>query len=302
MKKKILSIIAIMIVSVSMVLAVQVDDKNKVLRTELSAEIEKNLTDSENGYQNLRIDETFDVEKVNFNGMHSVYKTIDTDESDFIFENRYVTAATYNNVEIADIYYTIRNDQVIDVKVVLDKSNEDKDVLLNEAIRQMPAIENKDEISLYTPNDKTAVAFTETTYKMFVVKDELNRYESYVVNEADGTKTIERNEFFRLHEDHKIKNNDNHEFVKNATILEIILILLLAILSILAFLSYITLNSDRINLNKQDKKVSKEEKKEVATKKAAPAKKAATTKKTTARKAPAKKATTAKKTTTKKTK
>lgn len=285
MKKKILSIIAIMIFSISIVLAVNVDDRNKVLRNELATKIENKLASESEDYQELRIDETFDINKVYFEGMHSVYTSMDNLEDDFVFENRFVTAAIYNNVEIADVYYTVRDNKIINVKVILDESNLDKDVLLKEAIRQMPAIENKDEISLYIPNEQTVVAFTENIYKMFVLKDEYNRYADYIIEELDGAKTIERTEFFNLHKENKIKNNK--EFVKSTTILEVILILLLAILSILAFLSYVLLNVDKINA---DKKVAKKApvKKEGTVKKVSSKKEgtvAKTKKKTTTKKA-----------------
>lgn len=293
MKNKILSIFVVMTLAISMVFATSTDKTvNKAnlivnstnesiensFREELSNEIQKNIASNALGYQELRVDETFDINKVYFDNMHTVYRSIDNLENDFIFENRYVTAAMYNKIEMADIYYTIKNNKVQNIKVVLDKSGEDRDVLINEAIKEMPAIENKEEISFYIPNDKTVVAFTENTYKMFVLKDELDRYENYVVNEADGSKTIDREDFFKLHKLNKIKNNN--EFVKNTLILEIILILLLAILAILAFLSYVVLNMDKINKKESNKKTTKK----------APVKKGETAKKTV------------KKTTTKKTK
>ncbi len=305
MKTKILSILAVMVLAVSMVFAVPVvndakplisenlTNKDQVLRKELSAEIEKEVTKN-GGYQNLTIDKTFNVDNVIFEGGHSVYTKIDKKEKDFVFENRYVTSALYNGDEIANIFYEIKDEKIQKIEVVLDKATEDKDVILNVAIKQMPSIENKNEISLYIPNDKTTIAFTENTYKMFVVEDQYGKYNNYVVEEADGVKTIDRNEFFQLYSDNKIKNNS--AFVENTVTLQVILILLFAILAILSFLSYILINKDKINNTTEEKKVAS---------KKAPVKNVATTKKTTAattaKKASAttkKAATTAKKTAT----
>lgn len=289
MKRKILSICAVMILAISMVFAVPLDNKNELLKKELSAEIEKEV--AKNGsYQNLTIDSTFNIENVSFEGEHTVYTTVDKNVKDFVFENKYVTSAKYNEDEIANIFYKIKNGQVQDVKVVLDKANEDKDVLLNIAIKQMPTIENKNEISLFVPNDRTAIAFTENTYKMFVVEDENGRYSDYVINEADGSVTIDRDEFFTLHQNNKIKNTGFS--VETAVTLQIILILLFAILAILAFLSYILINKDKINKSTKEKNV--EEK--TATKRKTQPKVSSTKTKTTTQ-TKAKKQTTAKKTT-----
>ena len=289
MKRKILSICAVMILAISMVFAVPLDNKNELLKKELSAEIEKEV--AKNGsYQNLTIDSTFNIENVSFEGEHTVYTTVDKNVKDFVFENRYVTSAKYNEDEIANIFYKIKNGQVQDVKVVLDKANEDKDVLLNIAIKQMPTIENKNEISLFVPNDRTAIAFTENTYKMFVVEDENGRYSDYVINEADGSVTIDRDEFFTLHQNNKIKNTGFS--VETTVTLQIILILLFAILAILAFLSYILINKDKINKSTKEKNV--EEK--TATKRKTQPKVSSTRTKTTTQ-TKAKKQTTAKKTT-----
>ena len=289
MKRKILSICAVMILAISMVFAVPLDNKNELLKKELSAEIEKEV--AKNGsYQNLTIDSTFNIENVSFEGEHTVYTTVDKNVKDFVFENKYVTSAKYNEDEIANIFYKIKNGQVQDVKVVLDKANEDKDVLLNIAIKQMPTIENKNEISLFVPNDRTAIAFTENTYKMFVVEDENDRYSDYVINEADGSVTIDRDEFFTLHQNNKIKNTGFS--VETAVTLQIILILLFAILAILAFLSYILINKDKINKSTKEKNV--EEK--TATKRKTQPKVSSTRTKTTTQ-TKAKKQTTAKKTT-----
>lgn len=289
MKRKILSICAVMILAISMVFAVPLDNKNELLKKELSAEIEKEV--AKNGsYQNLTIDSTFNIENVSFEGEHTVYTTVDKNVKDFVFENKYVTSAKYNEDEIANIFYKIKNGQVQDVKVVLDKANEDKDVLLNIAIKQMPTIENKNEISLFVPNDRTAIAFTENTYKMFVVEDENGRYSDYVINEADGSVTIDRDEFFTLHQNNKIKNTGFS--VETAVTLQIILILLFAILAILAFLSYILINKDKINKSTKEKNV--EEK--TATKRKTQPKVSSTRTKTTTQ-TKAKKQTTAKKTT-----
>ncbi|MEG0073665.1 MAG: hypothetical protein RR922_03915 [Clostridia bacterium] len=200
--KSILVFIMILMLGTTSAIFGFTEEENEIFKDSLKDKVAYEI--ETNGYGRLIIDKTFDMDKVKFEGSHKVYSFNNKEKNSVLeFSNKFVTRVDYNGKEIANIYYTLKNNEIKGMDIVFNYADTANDVILDNVYAKFSYLKNLDYICIihdYQKPPSLTAAFLVNEEDIKIIADEKGMFNEYMYNNK-YSRNLTKEEFNKTVED-----------------------------------------------------------------------------------------------------